>query len=86
MKILLISLTVFFAVVALLILRKARKDAERIFNSDYENLVRAIRKPPTETRYYTILKEIHRMKKTPGVNHEKMDVVDAEFRRAYKKC
>lgn len=88
MKLILLITALSLALV-LTIYRKARKDAERIFNSDYENLVRLIRKPPTEERYDTIKKKIHRLKKTPGMEREKMDVVEAEFLRAYtkeKKC
>ena len=84
MKIILLF-TLLSAVIAIFIYRKGKREAYKIFDYDYLNLVKFIRTAPNEDKYYTIRAAIHRMRKTKGVNHEKLDVAECEFKRKYEK-
>jgi hypothetical protein len=79
MKLLIITLCCFIAFLLLYI--KGVKDANRVFDEDYENLLKLIQKPCTESRYYQILGAIKRFRKMK--HNEKLTLAEELFRNRY---
>ena len=83
MKLLLISLTASFAVIAIFILRKGRRDAEANFDWEYQNLVRFMRsKPKDYTRwYYSVRTTLLKLQKEAKKSYQKeaVSVAWSEF-------
>jgi hypothetical protein len=81
MKLLIITLCCF--IVFLLLYIKGVKDANRVLNEDYENLLRLIQKPCTEARYKLIQATIIRFKKMK--HNEKLTLAEELFHKRYAK-
>jgi len=66
------------------LIRKGRKDAERIFEDDYYALAYFIRYcSPDEHNEEIIRNHIYRLSRLKGADVEKMQVLNSEFRRKF---
>jgi len=64
--------------------RKARKEAERVFDWEYDNMNYFIKYCDINTdNEVTIISELNRMSNMTGADKEKLQVLNSEFRRKF---